>query len=523
MRLDSLRSSHPIRVPIAKAEQVEEVFDAISYTKGGSTVRMIYAVLGEEKFQEGLRLYFDRHKYSNTETADLLQAWADASGKPLPDMMSPWLDKMGYPVLKILTDPFAGSPSQIQCEQSWFLADGSSLPGDEAMTWYIPVMVGSDKGKTDLIVKDKKATIDISSVAAGASWIKVNLGQHVAMRVLYPSGMIARLAANVQSLSAEDRIGLLSDSFALCKAGMQKPEELIQLLAGFKAERNDKVWTELSACLGGIDGIMKQCFDGPAIKSWESFAEKLTVPAFLEVGWDTRSGDSDNTKQLRTNLAGLMAKFCSADADHMTVAKTKADAFLVAALEGQDTSELLAADVRSAVLVCGMKAGPSAALFDKFVTAHNKTSDGTVRQHIYAAVSNGGKELRQRALDWALTDDVRPQDLIYLPLHVAATGLAGAEDCFQWMQDKHDKIYELVGETSMILFQNMVRISGRGFATEEKAAALQKFWESTPEAPKIGKCLQQTVEQIKTNGQFATRVKASRLADPEFWKETTPK
>ena len=36
MRLDALKSSHPIQVPIKRAEECEEVFDAISYCKGAS-------------------------------------------------------------------------------------------------------------------------------------------------------------------------------------------------------------------------------------------------------------------------------------------------------------------------------------------------------------------------------------------------------------------------------------------------------------------------------------------------------
>ena len=38
-RLDALRSSHPIQVPIRHAEEVEEVFDHISYAKGSTVVR----------------------------------------------------------------------------------------------------------------------------------------------------------------------------------------------------------------------------------------------------------------------------------------------------------------------------------------------------------------------------------------------------------------------------------------------------------------------------------------------------
>ena len=55
LQLDALRSSHPIQVPIRKAEEVEQVFDAISYCKGGSVVRMVHAVVGEEAFVSGLR------------------------------------------------------------------------------------------------------------------------------------------------------------------------------------------------------------------------------------------------------------------------------------------------------------------------------------------------------------------------------------------------------------------------------------------------------------------------------------
>jgi len=523
LKLDSLRSSHPIQVPIANASDVEEVFDAISYCKGGATVRMLHAVLGAENFKKGLRLYFERHKYGNTETHHLWQAWADVSGKPLPDMMGSWTEQMGHPVLKVLTDPFTGNASKIECEQSWFLADGSTQPGDADKTWYIPVMVGSDKGNTDLTMQEKKATLDISSVAANAKWVKFNFGQHVCMRVLYPPAMVERLAANMQSLSAEDRCGLLSDASALCKAGMQAPDQLISLLSGFKAERNDKVWGLLAGIMSGLDTVFKGCLDGPAVEAWRVFAEKLCVPAFLEVGWETRADDDDNTKLLRAILAGMMSKYCSADADHMKAAKQKCEAFLEAASEGKDTSDVLSADVRAAVLSCAMKADPSSALFDKFVAVHNKTDDGTVRQHIYSAVASSGKAFRQRVLTWALSGDVKSQDLIYLPMHVTTSGREGAEDCFEWIKSEYDAIYERIGKTSMMLFQHVVRISGAGFASEERATEVQTFWEAKPVVKQIGKCLQQTIEQIKANAQFADRIKASSLKDPEFWKKQTAK
>ena len=79
MRLDAMRTSHPIQVPIKHAEEVEEVFDMISYCKGASVVRILHAVLGAEAFQAGLQIYMERHQYGNTITTDLWKAWEEVS------------------------------------------------------------------------------------------------------------------------------------------------------------------------------------------------------------------------------------------------------------------------------------------------------------------------------------------------------------------------------------------------------------------------------------------------------------
>jgi puromycin-sensitive aminopeptidase len=51
LRLDALKSSHPVIVPIKHAEEVEQVFDAISYNKGSTVVNMVSAMLGNSCVQ----------------------------------------------------------------------------------------------------------------------------------------------------------------------------------------------------------------------------------------------------------------------------------------------------------------------------------------------------------------------------------------------------------------------------------------------------------------------------------------
>lgn len=48
LQLDGLDSSHPIEVPVGHPAEIDEIFDAISYAKGASVIRMLYHYIGDE-------------------------------------------------------------------------------------------------------------------------------------------------------------------------------------------------------------------------------------------------------------------------------------------------------------------------------------------------------------------------------------------------------------------------------------------------------------------------------------------
>lgn len=518
LQLDALRSSHPIQVPIKHAEEVEEVFDAISYCKGGSVVRMIYAVLGEAKFQEGLRLYFQRHKFGNTETIDLWNAWSEASGKPIDKLMSSWTTQMGFPCLKVLKDPLeGGNDAEVEVEQSWFLADGSCEAGDDAKAWVAPVLIGSDKGQAPVVFMEppaKKQKLSCGGCSQGASWLKLNLGQHVPVRVLYPPSMLGRLAKNVQALPAEDRIGLLADSFALAKAGALDPMHLVNLLQGFRSESNDKVWSELNAVLGGLDKVIRQGLSSETSSAFIDFAAKLVMPAFTQVGWDATDSDDDNKKKLRSTLVGSLARFCFRDPAVVSEAMQRFRAFLAAPAD----SSVLSADIRAAVLSIAVQSEGSEALFDQIMAAHDAVTDGAVRNHIYSALGDApSAPLKKRVLDWVLSDNVRSQDLYHLPASMAMSGREGAEAVFNWVSQDYDRIYGRLGMTSMMLFQMIVRISGIGFVTAEKATEVQTFWKGKQVYNLVAKSLSQTVEGINSNAKFVERLRGSEASGAAAW------
>jgi|UniRef100_A0A7S4GCC8 aminopeptidase N len=512
LQLDGLRSSHPIQVPIANASEVEEVFDAISYCKGGSIVRMLFAVLGYEDFRKGLQMYFNRHAYGNTETEDLAKAWAEASGKPIGELVTSWTAKMGFPMLKVVKDPFAGGDGTMEIEQSWFLSDGSVEAGDEEVQWMIPLLMGSDVKAAELsdisFCKDKKMSMKLPT--AGASWIKLNYGQHVPMRVCYPPEMMKRLSANVSQLPAEDRIGLLSDTYALCKAGHAEPSQLIDLLGGFSQESNDKVWSQLSGILQGLHKLFKATFSPEVASAFQAFAGKLVKPAADKIGWEKRADDTENDMKLRQIMIGLLSSFCACDPATWEAAKPRAEKLMKGSGD-------VPTDIRTAVFTMAMKNDPSSATYESLKAMHNGSTDGILKRDIYNCMAGASVPVQKDALQWCLSDDVKSQDLMWIPMGIVSSGKESAELTFNWVKEQFPRLEARLGATSMMLFTSIVRISGAGFVTKEKADEVRAFWETKSLYETVKKTVNQTCETIVINAKFVDRLLASELNTVEYW------
>ncbi|CAM9503083.1 unnamed protein product, partial [Hapterophycus canaliculatus] len=109
MALDALVASHPIEVKVDNPDQINEIFDAISYAKGASVIRMLAGHLGVTEFMQGIHDYLVKHSYGNARSDDLWTALGRATGKDVATLMDTWTRKVGYPVLTFAED---GSTSQ---------------------------------------------------------------------------------------------------------------------------------------------------------------------------------------------------------------------------------------------------------------------------------------------------------------------------------------------------------------------------------------------------------------------------
>ena len=99
-RQDQLPSTHPVAADNYDLEAVEVNFDGIPYAKGASALKQLVAWSGEEDFLKGLRAYFKRHAFGNSELKDLLGALEEASGRDLQAWAQEWLQTSGVNTLR---------------------------------------------------------------------------------------------------------------------------------------------------------------------------------------------------------------------------------------------------------------------------------------------------------------------------------------------------------------------------------------------------------------------------------------
>eukprot|EP00755_Sulcionema_specki_P011443 Sspe_Gene.7689::Locus_2603_Transcript_1_1_Confidence_1.000_Length_2682::g.7689::m.7689/K08776/NPEPPS; puromycin-sensitive aminopeptidase len=496
LRLDGLRSSHPVQVDIPRAEAVEEVFDNISYSKGACLVRMIYHTIGAEAFRKGIQLYMMRHKYGNTTTEDLWKALEEGTGMDLKEMMKTWVEQMGYPVLTVSL-----SGKALDISQEWFLADGSKGDGRE---WIVPLFINVGGEKLPVVqMKGKTCTVEIPS----QKWVKVNAQQAAPLRVKYSTELMERLVEAAHSLSVEDRIGLLNDTYALAQSGQGSPEQVFQLLKGFSKERNDKVWSRIDGIVTNIHRILVGMPEARAGLS--RFVSRLVESVVSELGWESRPEDDDNTKSLRGTVISLYIK-------HDPRAKDEAWSRYQAMLRDVHTPRA-PPDVQQAILTNAVVT-KGKAVWEELKEMHNATEDTVLRRYIYSAAGSAHEEEMQKAfLEWILSDDVRPQDLhsgLYAMACNTTDGTTGAADrLFCFIRSRLQEILQRVSTSSRPC---IIDATGLGFLTHDKAKEVEDYWKAA-KLEHVDMSIAQAAEGIRTRAAFASRVAASKLVTAEFW------
>ena len=487
LSLDGLKNSHPIEQEVKDPSEISQLFDAISYSKGASVIRMLEQFLTPEVFQQGLHQYLNANQYANARTEHLWAALEEASQQPVTAIMGTWTGQMGYPVLRVEAHE-SGDHLELALSQERFVYDnlmGESEP--EQMVWQVPVgVVQSGNGEGQILVMDSpQARLRLDRPAGADGWFKVNPLQTGFFRVNYSEADWQRLipAISALTLPATDRLGIQNDAYALSKAGLLPVTQFLALAGAYENENDASVWSDLASNLRDIELLVA---DEPCHENFRSFARNLFGPAARRIGWEARDGEGHLDALLRSTVLSQAGSY--GDPEFLSQARERFDAYV------KDASSLHP-DLRGLVFSLAAQGGDEET-YSRLWELEKKADLQEEKIRLLLALGRFTQpELLQETLRRALTDDVRSQDTIMVITAVAAN-LRGRQPAWQFVKDNWAEFDRRYGDGGFGLMR-LVSICSN-FVDADKLAEVETFFQEHP-APAAERTIRQALERVRLN------------------------
>jgi tricorn protease interacting factor F2/3 len=479
LSLDSLKSSHPIDVDVKSPAEVRQIFDEISYNKGGSVLMMLENFISQENFRKGLHSYLKKHEYTNATTEDLWNSLASASKKPVRQIMNAWVRQIGYPIIEA-----KAMDSRIKLTQKRFLLedDGKKEPGK----WIIPLSVRME----DRIVKKLMRGSVIIPYHAG--WFKVNDGQKGFYRVKYDEESLEKLGKLVEEklISNLDRWSIHHDLAALVIANQYPLKHYLDFVRHYEEEDDYVVLSDILSFLNHLYVLLS------GEKFWDEIKEfnhYFMRTVFQRLGWDPIKGEKATYALLRNSVLGSLGRL--GDQEIIDEAKSRFS-YLV-------KTKMLNPDLRSAVYSIISWTGDKRT-YNQMIQLYRKAETQEEKLRWLGALSNfKDQKLLAKTLTFILTKDVRSQNL-YAPIAKMITNPYGKELIWPWVRKNWKGLVKRFGVGNPLL--NRILGSVSVMAEIQKEKEVRKFF-TRHHVPGTEMKLAQSLERIRINARFLESVR----------------
>ncbi|XP_012259227.2 aminopeptidase N-like isoform X2 [Athalia rosae] len=303
LEIDALKSSHPISVTLNRTDQITQIFDAISYTKGCSIIHMMYHFLGADVFQSGIRRYLRTYAYQNAEQDDLWEALtleAHSHRSMMEDVtvktvMDTWTLQAGYPILHVNRNSNTGTITVYQEQFCW-----TTGCEDSTQLWWIP-LTWTKQGYPQYDKTIPKAwlhhpTLELNDTVNEDEWILFNLGQTGYYRVNYDDKNWKLLSQSMELLPAAIRAQLVDDVLANSRAGILKYKITMDLLQNLENETDYLVW---DSAIRGLRYMHNKLHSDASFNKW---MQKLVQKIFKFLGTEEKDDDGHRERRYRGDI-----------------------------------------------------------------------------------------------------------------------------------------------------------------------------------------------------------------------------
>ena len=387
MDLDAKPTTRAIRAKVETPAEIDESFDAIVYGKAGAVIGMVENWLGDEVFRKGVQEYLRAHMYGNATAEDFWNTQAQVSGQPVDKVMRSFVEQPGIPVI-LLGNAVNGAAAIAQ--KRFVLAPIAAPAAGDAEGWTLPLCM---KGSGCKVIDPATKQVDV-----GSGLVFTDAADKGYYRTTYTTEERTALEAGVETtLAPVERIGLLSDRWALMLGGMGTVGQYLDLAIAVKNDRNTAV---IDAALAKVEEIGRKIATDQEREQLNAVVRREYRPAYDALGPGSKHPsweEADLRGTLYEALGDAGDPSITSDADRVTQQL----------LAGQMTKDDAIADASVALAA---RHG-DAAMYDKLVAVAQSATDPDLKTDSLLLLTRFEQPvLVIRTLEYALGNDVRSQD-----------------------------------------------------------------------------------------------------------------
>lgn len=399
LAVDSMESTRPIRARADSPAEINQLFDGIAYGKTAAVLRMLESYVGEQTFRDGIRAYIKKYAYANARAEDFWSTMTAVTKQPIDKMMPSFVTQAGAPLVHA-SARCEGDATLLTLRQQQMFSRRSRFLEGSPQVWTIPVTVRNlDAPQTaprKVLLTKKEETFRVDGCAPH---LFVNYDGRGFYRTAHAAAMIPS-GDLTKILSPSERVALLNDTWALVSIG---EVNIAAQLALIDRLRNDRERNVVLAILGQLTTINRDLLTQEQAPAFHKWVTAYLRPMLAELGWTAVPNESDERKQLRAAVIGILGE---AGRDEETLRKARELA--IAVLDGKTTVD---GTLLNPIVTLAAMTGDAELLRKMNAARASAKSPADYYRYLYALTSFEDPALQKEALAAALAPEMRSQDM----------------------------------------------------------------------------------------------------------------